>query len=40
MRRIVLLAFVASLAAAPAAFAEQSCQLSGPPMSRAAMGKP
>lgn len=39
MRRIVLLAFAASLAAAPAAFAEQSCQLSGPPMSRAAMEK-
>ncbi len=39
MRRIVLIAFAVSLAAAPAAFAEQSCQLSGPPMSRADMEK-
>ena len=44
MRRIVLAAFAASLAAAslavaPAAFAEQNCQLSGPPISPADMEK-
>ncbi|HWA79392.1 MAG TPA: PepSY domain-containing protein [Acetobacteraceae bacterium] len=40
MRRIVLPALATlALATAPAAFAEQSCQLSGPPMSRAAMEK-
>jgi Peptidase propeptide and YPEB domain len=39
MPRLAMLALALSLFAAPAAFAEQSCQLSGSPMSRADMEK-
>jgi len=39
MQRLLLLAVLGCVIAAPAAFAEESCTVSGPIMSRAAMTK-